>query len=83
MGLIHLVAALVFYSVFIAAAELKNNRGFKYHQYSLKSLPIPLPRLEDLGVEELHTFFENGSLTSVNLVHASLPSSLFQVQEFN
>lgn len=36
--------------------------------------PSSFPLLDDISIEDLHTLFEDGSLTSVNLVRVCLSS---------
>ncbi len=70
MCLIYLVAGLFYFYILVSAAGLTTS-DFAISQCSISSLPRPLPRLEDISIEEIHALFENGSLASFDLVHAS------------
>ena len=76
MYLIHFIIALVLFCILVSAIELNSKRGFTSHQCLSRSVPISFPRLDNVDIEELQILLDKGSLTSVDLVHASFP---FQV----
>ena len=78
MYLIHLIVGLVLFCILVSAVELKSKRDGRIHQCPSRSVPISLPRLDNVGIEELQTLLDNGSLTSVDLVHASFPFQVFR-----
>lgn len=55
-----------------SAVNLKIKHDVAIYQCPSSSSPTHFPRLEDVSIGELHVLFNNGSLTSVDLVHASL-----------
>lgn len=72
MRLIYLTIGLARFCNFTSAVLLNNKQDVAFYQCLPSSSPTRFPRLEDVGIEELHVLFKNGSLTSVDLVHASL-----------
>ncbi|KAL8706880.1 MAG: hypothetical protein Q9201_000149 [Fulgogasparrea decipioides] len=63
------LAARLVYVFSVVSTALSNPAGEHHcHPTSPQSSTIPL--LDDIRIEDLHALFGNGSLTSVNLVHA-------------
>ncbi len=71
MRLIHLAIRCFHFFVLVLAADLNNKRSVAYYQCPTRSFSTTFPRLENVNIEELHSLFEDGSLTSADLVHAS------------
>ncbi|KAL8798816.1 MAG: hypothetical protein Q9182_006360 [Xanthomendoza sp. 2 TL-2023] len=63
-----LVARLVY--VFSVVSTALSNPTGEHTCRIATPLPITFPLLDDISIENLHALFANGSLTSVNLVHA-------------
>ncbi|KAL8868674.1 MAG: hypothetical protein Q9174_004835, partial [Haloplaca sp. 1 TL-2023] len=63
------LATRLLYVFSVVSTALSNPTG--EHQCRLPTTKTSLfPLLDDISIENLHTLFDNGSLTSVNLVHA-------------
>ncbi|KAL8735951.1 MAG: hypothetical protein Q9166_000513 [cf. Caloplaca sp. 2 TL-2023] len=63
------LAARLVYVISVVSIALSNPTG--EHQCRLATpQSSTFPLLDDISIEQLHALFDNGSLTSVNLVHA-------------
>jgi hypothetical protein len=72
MRLVFLTIGLAHFCIFTSAVNLKIKHDVAVYQCPSSPSPTRFPRLEDVSIGELHVLFNNGSLTSVDLVHASL-----------
>lgn len=66
--------ARLVYVISAVSIALSNPTGERLSHLATPSLPA-FPLLDNISVEDLQVLFDNGSLTSVNLVRVSAPST--------